>query len=546
LCAVCAHGADFDDPPSELATVLIQKAKRAEKSGDLAQAYVFYSQASAIQPKNKRYRNTAAALQARAASQIKSASAPAVAPEIADAASDAADDHVGDHIIVAPAAMFDSITAREIAGERVLSSPPRLNAAPGRFDFDLNDTARGLFEKVAARFDLQIVFDGDYPQAGAQIRFHLPQLDYRSALNALQLATGSFVIPLSPRVMMVARDTVQKRNDLEQYVVLTLHVASAITTQDLTEVVQAVRTETNVEKIGWDTATNEIVIRDRLSRAALAQALVEQLLSYRPEVMIEMELLQVSSSDVKNYGFNLTNSLPLVYLGSIQNSMASIPSGVANLLAFGGGRTLVGIAAAQVQAMFNESLSNSKALYSARLRESSNQAGVFHVGEKYPIITSAFVGASSNTSGTTTPNFAAPPAISFENLGLELKATPHIHGADSVTMTIEASYEVLSGQSADGIPVIGSNKISTEIRLRNDEWAVVAGLVSSSDSKSTSGFLGLANIPWIGNLFKTVSSDQEKNNLLIGIRPHILSLGADEGVTQPLRAGTETRPFTPL
>jgi len=544
--------AGFDaDPPSELAAVLVRKAKRAEKSGDLAQAYVYYSQASAIQPKNRGYRNKAEALRVRGAAQIKSASTPpsSGAAGGSDAAQGAlpSEDALPPEDALHPEDAYESLTARGMAGERQLASPPHLNATPGRFDFDLTDTPRALFEKVAARFNLQIVFDGDYPTGGTPVRFRLNQLDYRQAFDVLDAVTGSFVIPLATRAIMVAKDIPQKRNDLEQTVALTVSVPQVITTQELTEIVQVVRQATGVEKIGWETNDEVIVIRDRISRAAPAQALIEQLFSYRPEVMIDLELLQVSDSDMLNYGFTVTNNFPLVYLGGIQNSLPNIPSGVANLLTFGAGRTLIGVAAAQVQAMFNETFSNSRALYSARLREGSGQAGTFHVGEKYPIITGGFVGASStNTTGSTSPTFASVPAISFENLGLELKATPFVHGDDEVSMAIDASYEVLTGQSADGIPVIGTNKMSTDVRLRNGEWAVVAGLIGSTKSKNSSGFWGLANIPLIGNLFRQTSVDNESSNLLIGIRPRILYLGPDQNVAQPLRMGSDARPYTPL
>jgi type II secretory pathway component GspD/PulD (secretin) len=543
---VVARAADFEDPPSELASVLVKKAKRAEKAGDLAEAYVYYSQASALQPRNRGYRSAAAALQVRGAAQIKTASAPPIAaPAAVGPGVDT--DPVIRHASPPADALPDSLTARELAREPQLASPPALNAGPGRFDFDLSDTPRNLFDKIATRFNLQVVFDSDYPPAGQPVRFRITQVGYREALEALQAATGSFVVPVSSRVIMVARDTAAKRNDLEQYVTLTVPVPQVVTSQELTEIIQLVRQVSSVEKMGWDTNDDEIVMRDRVSRVALAQDVLTQLFSYHPEVMIDMELLQVSDSDMINYGFTVTNSFPLVYLGGIQNSVASIPSGVTNLLTFGAGRTLIGVAAAEVQAMFNETFSNSKALYSARLRSSSGQAGVFHVGEKYPIITSGFVAASTtNTTGSTSPTYAAPPAISFENLGLELKATPHVHGADAVSMAIEASYEVLSGQSADGIPVIESNKITTDIRLRNEEWAVVAGLIGDTKTKSKSGFWGLENIPFIGNLFKQTSIDKESTNLLIGIRPHILSIGPDENVTRPLRTGSDTRPYTPL
>src|ERR1035437_2631614 len=105
-CPVPARAASFDqDPPSELADVLVRKAKRAEKSGDIAVAYVYYSQASALQPRNRSYRNRAAALKIRGAAQIKSASAPPSASAISDALAPATDAEIH-HAALAPELMF--------------------------------------------------------------------------------------------------------------------------------------------------------------------------------------------------------------------------------------------------------------------------------------------------------------------------------------------------------------------------------------------------------------------------------------------------------
>src|SRR6185437_7912641 len=247
-----ASQAGFDDPPSELALVLVRKAKSAEKTGDLAQAYVYYSQASALQPRNKSYRKRASALMLRGASQIKKESSPAVAAAVPTPATDPSGDE-GYFAGTPPADLFDSITARELAKQRPLAAPPKLDATPGKFDFDLTDTPRGLFQKVGARFGLQLIFDSDYPQGGQRVTFRVPQLDYRSALDILQTATDSFVVPISSRAIMVAHDTPAKRNDLEQYITLSVPVPTVITAQELTEIVQVVRQVSSADmKIGWD------------------------------------------------------------------------------------------------------------------------------------------------------------------------------------------------------------------------------------------------------------------------------------------------------
>ena len=223
---VClSAGADFgEDPPSELALVLVRKAKQAEKAGDIADAYVYYSQASALQPKNRGYRARAAALQARGAA--RPAPATPTAPTDAAAADAPSADPIEHHAAIPDDLIFDSLTMRELSKERQLSSPPKLNAAAGRFDFDLTETPRSLFDKVAAKLNLQIVYDGDYPPSGPPIHFHITQVDYRQALDALDAATGSFVVPLSTRAIMVAHYTTAKRNDLEQFITLTVKCAA--------------------------------------------------------------------------------------------------------------------------------------------------------------------------------------------------------------------------------------------------------------------------------------------------------------------------------
>jgi Flp pilus assembly secretin CpaC len=263
--------------------------------------------------------------------------------------------------------------------------------------------------------------------------------------------------------------------------------------------------------------------------------------------MIELQFIQVNSSRMMNYGFTAPNNISATYLGNILNYAAAAPSGVTSLMTFGGGKTLIGLGVAQAEAMFNETLSTSTTLYQTQLRSVAGQPATLHVGEKYPIITQAYAGGvSASTAPGAAGVYAPPPSYTFENLGLEMKITPFVHGMGEVTLTVEATVEVLAGQSVNNIPVIGRQSLKSQLRLRNDEWAVVAGLMNTSKSKGTSGFWGLAEIPFLGNLFKQVSTDDEDNNLLIAIKPHLMSLPPDQIVTRPLRVGTETRPWTPL
>jgi general secretion pathway protein D len=519
---------------------LAKKAKKAAKSSQQANAYLLYSEAAALQPANKKLKEKMEALQYGAALQSKP-----VPPVPDTAASDTAQPDAVPGPILAPEDLFDSITAREFARARQPQGLPELKALPGTEDFDVSGTARTLFDQVAQRFGLETVYDGEYPPAGRQIRFRISSVDYREALHDLEAMTNSFVIPLSSRLFMVAQDTPAKRNDLEQTIAISIPVPEALTTQELTEIAQAVKQATNIDKMAWDTVQNEVVIRDRISRALPAQALFQQLFSWRPEVMIEIEFLEVTDSDIINYGFNVTNQFPAIYLGQILNNAVTFPSGLTALLSFGGGKTLIGLGVAQAQAMFNESIASARTLYRAQVRSVNGQPATFHVGEKYPVITQQYAGGGTNTTTTGTV-YAPPPSFTYENLGAEVKVTPHIHGVEGVTLTVESSFELLAGAAVNNIPVIGRRQLTTQVRLLDGEWAVVAGMLSPTDSKAVSGFWGLSRIPLIGNLFRQTTKDKERENLLIAIRPHLLSLPPDQVVTPRVRVGTETRPFTPL
>lgn len=531
---VCLGAGGQEDSPKEKAAALAKKAKKAFKSGHPADAYVLYSEAAALRPNDPKLKLRMQSLQARATSE-----SPPVVPELPE---DTDLDLPPTELIAQ--GVFDSLTEAEYARARQPLPPPSLKAKPGLQDFDITGTARTLFDEVAKRFGLETVYDGDYPAAGPRIRFRISGVDYRQALHDLEAATNSIVQPLSSRLFIVAQDTAQKRTDLEQTMLVAVPVPEALTAQELTEIGQAVKQATNVEKMALDSTHGEIVLRDRVSRVLPAEALLNQLLSSRGQIMLDVEFLEVSDSDLVNYGFNVTNQFSAIFLGQIMNNVVTFPAGVTNLLGFGGGRTLIGLTVAEVDAMFNATESTTKNLYRAEVRSVDGQPATFHVGEKYPIITQQYAG--SVAPGQQASVYAPPPSFTFENLGLEVKVTPRIHGDNAVTLAIETTYELLSGASVNNIPIIGRRALKSEVRLADGQWAIVAGMMSHTDSKSRSGFWGLANIPLLGNLFSQTSTDKENENVLIAIRPRLLSLPPDQMVTRAYRVGSDTRPFNPL
>lgn len=155
------------------------------------------------------------------------------------------------------------------------------------------------------------------------------------------------------------------------------------------------------------------------------------------------------------------------------------------------------------------------------------------------------VARSTGTSGIG-QIYTPPPTFNFEDLGLVMKVTPYVHSLDEVSLEIEAEFKVLGSGSFNGVPVISTRKFQGKVRLRTSEWAVVAGLVSSTQSRNISGIAGLMQIPGLGYALRDNETSKDENNVLIVIKPHVTNLPASEYATRTFWVGTETRPLSPL
>jgi len=512
------------------AAKVFEAGRKAERAGRMAEAYLLYSQAAALDPLNPFYRLKADTVQSRAALE-----SPPKPPEEAARPETAAADL---------SSVYDQPDAKYRPADRTPKPPPQLKGGPGLKDFDLRKDVKSLWQEVARAFGLEAVFDGDF-QSGAPLTFRLDQTGYRDALHAAEAATGSFIVPISTRLFLVVKDTEQKRKELEPTVAMTVSVPPPTTSQELVEIGTAVRQAFTLEHMAWDAQQNTVILRDRISRVIPARLLFEELLRYRPQVNIEVDMLEVDRTSSLAYGVELPATLPLTYLGTFwHNPSFSIPSALGKLVTFGGGQSLIGIGVADATLLANMSRSFSRTLLKSDIRAVDGTPATMHVGEKFPVLTAGYFGPASSSQGGTV--YTPPPSFSFEDLGVNMKVTPHVHGMDDVSLDLEMEFEVLSGETNNGIPLISNRKLTSKIRLQDDEWGVVAGLLSTSEARSISGIAGLANIPVLGQLFRQFNKDESTSEVLIIIKPTLLNPPPSQLATPPIWTGTETRPLTPL
>jgi general secretion pathway protein D len=523
------------------ASDIYRKAQRLEKSGKVIEAYLLYSEAAALEPRNTLYSARTAALQVKAVRlQQLQAKAAAAAVPAADPAAAPADPGTDD-----PEPYYTSITARELAQARQALPPAQLKLQSGRFDFHLNVDPKELFDQVAQRCGLQTAYDTEYPATPQKIHFDVSDLDCREALHAVESATSSFIAPLSSKLIFISKDTVIKRTANEQTMSVAIPVNTALTTQDLTEIAQAVKQVSGIEKMAWSSASNEIVIRDRVSRVRIAKALIEQLTAYRGGVVFDLRFLQLSETEMLSFGVKLTNSFSLIWSGN--QTLATAGTTLNNVIkALSHGWQSFGITALEATVVASLTQSKARTLLQTQIRSVNGMPATLHVGDKYPILTSGYFGPGASSTRNTAGAYTPPPSFTYQDLGVSLKILPVIGNDDLITLDVESEYQLLAGQAVNGIPILANRKLTTRISIHNDEWAVIGGLMDETNNKSISGVAGAARIPWLGWLFKTQNREKDRDHIVIVMKPHLVGEPPSSRETAPMPVGTETRPLSPL
>jgi general secretion pathway protein D len=440
----------------------------------------------------------------------------------------------------------------------------------GLHDIHYRGDSRGLLNQVAASYGLTVVFDDSFPSH--RVRVDLDQVDFATAIREASAVTKSFVVPLEPTVLFAVAENAENHKQFDRMGFRTFYVPGVNTTQDLNEILNAVRAAFEFKFVAINTAASTITIRGNIAALEAATRFMSQLNGSPPEVMLEVNVMEVSHSYATNIGLHVPDQFTLINIPAAALALTSgqsiqslinqvISSGGINqagnstisaliaqlegqgggnsifsnpLATFGGGLSLFGVTLDQLAAVLNLNESSVSSLQHVTLRASQGKEATLKVGERYPVLNASFAPIANNTaiSGVLqNQSYTAPfPSVNYEDLGLMLKAKPTIHHDSSVGLEVTVQFRALGTGTVNSVPIINQREYTGGIVLKDGEPAAIAGLLTESDQRSIDGLPTFAQIPGFGVLVSQHSNQEMDDELLIVMTPHLVS---DPSVEDP-------------
>ena len=525
-----------------------KRGQKAARNGNDVNAYLFFAQAKAFNPTERRYALAADMARKRAGQTLAGLGDFGVAASIDPA----------NPSLLAGAATSESTPAPAAAGSlidnvrrnaRRLKPPVELQPADKTTSFNLKDKVSDVYEKVAEEFGLAVVFDSDFDK-DRDIRLVLDECDFTQVVRVLNEIALGFVVPLNSRLFLVAEDTQAKRTDLEPVTTAIIPIPNAMTDEEIQQLGQMAQQILEIKRLQVDRVRRQIVIRDTVHRVRLAQALYDQLSHGRAEVLLEIELLATNTNDQLDLGVRLPTSFPLTNFSSVLRAVPPMVTGVP-LIGFGGGKTVFGIAIGDAGLTAQRMQGSARSISRLQLRSAHGLPAEMTIGERFPIINASFSAVVSNqqiedniAQGTLRQPF---PSFTFEDLGITFSVTPQVHSATEVSLEMEFKVQLLSGSSTNDIPILSNRQFTSLVRLRQGEVAVVSGMKIYERRTNQSGLAWLSEIPFLGKLFRDQSRQFNESDLVVAIQPRIVRLPpAEVASSDALRYGPETRPLSAL
>jgi len=432
----------------------------------------------------------------------------------------------------------------DLKSRRILGVPELKPLDPSVRNLTMNNVnVKTLFETLCKSALVNVLWDPDYTTPSKNsFSVHFDNATFEEALDYLQVITKSYWKALSPNTIFITNDNPNKRRDFEEMVAQTFYLSNVQTPQEIQEVVNAVRSVSELQRVVAYNGLNAIIVRGEADKVALAAKMIHDLDKPKSEVVIDIMVLEASTSFSRQLTAAVASTgltVPFTWTppnSVTTNSNSSNTAGTGtgtgtgntgtnsttttlNHLGISTNQIALTVPSALLQAVLSDT--KTKTLQAPQIRTMENVKAEIKIGQREPTATGSF----QPGIGGVGINPLVNTQFTYIDVGVNVSLQARVHDNGDVGMHLDLDVSTIAGTvNLGGIdqPIIGQRKISQDIRMHQGEVALLGGLINLQDTKSTTGIPGLANIPLLGKLFSGESVNRQRGELMIAMIPHII------------------------
>ena len=472
-------------------TMYAERGKQFEDAGQLEEALRAYRKAQEFEPSNRQLAAKAAQIDRTLRDRLEAATPP---PDIERLRQQAARRTV----------------------EPILSPT---NPEPLIINF-VNTSLRDILTFIGNYSGINVTFDRDLQDRSVTVRMEGVSLE--QGLQQIMLSNGLFYRVLNERTIIVAADQTQKRQQYEEQVIRTFFISHA----DASEVNQLLVGLIRVAgmaiqpQIQFNKTTNTITIRSTTPVMQIAEKIIEANDKPRAEVMVDVQILEVSRERTKRYGLDLgTYSAALAFSPESAPGETSKPFNL-NTISQGVSAADFYLSVPSAVVRFLESDSQTKVLAKPNLRGTEGQKLSLNLGEDVPVPSTTFTplaGGGSNVNPLT--------SYGYRTIGIIVEMTPRVTYDGDIILEISVENSARGQDSniaGQNLPSFFSRKVTTKLRLRDGESNLLAGLLREDERRSLTGFPGILRLPVVKQLFSANDNQIKQTDIVMLLTPRIV------------------------
>jgi general secretion pathway protein D len=364
-----------------------------------------------------------------------------------------------------------------------------------------------VFEALARVGNVNVIVDREVKN-DLRTTIFVKDASIEDALDVILLQNQLEKRVLNGNTLLIYPATPTKVKELAELRVRSFQISNI----DVAFMANIIKTMVKTKDLVTDVKSNTLVMRDTAEAIALAERLIAANDLPDAEVMLEVEVLEVSTTRASEIGLKLPSAFTLTVPTPSSGSLTA--SDLRNLTT---GQLLVGPLSATLNLMLQDGDAN--ILASPRIRSRNKEKARILVGDKLPIITNLISPQQAGQSSVVTGS------IQYVEVGIKLEVEPQVYadGDVGIKLNLEVSNVTGTLKTDSGVAYqIGTRSAQTTLRLRDGETQVMAGLINDADRNTASKVPGIGQLPVLGRLFSSNAGDLRKNEIVLSITPHII------------------------